>query len=205
MPTGTPLSPSTFMARVSNHGGISSGNKFSIMVSPPKDMTGASNAGSTQILCNQVTLPGKALSRTENRIYGIDVQKPYGVTFEPVTLTFYNTNNFRGRTFWENWLNWIQPPRSRNLRYYSEMIGSIQIYHYSDDVPNPTPSFENYCMTLNEAYPMSIEEVELNWDKTEVLEFQVQISYKDWSNKSNQEADEGMSDIYAPPAGSGPS
>ena len=180
--SGTPLSPSDFMSKVGNEGGISTRNKFSIMVSPPMDMPWKSAAPKAQMVCHTIQLPGKSLSRTEDRIYGIDVQKPYGITFEPVTLAFYNTNNFKAREFWEMWLEWIQPRQSRNIRYYSKMIGQIQIYHYSEDVESPVPGDQNYVMTLNEAYPMSIEEVELGWDNQDVMDFQVQISYKDWSN-----------------------
>ncbi len=182
--SGTPLSPSDFMSKVGNEGGISTRNKFSIMVSPPMDMPWKSAAPKAQMVCHTIQLPGKSLSRTEDRIYGIDVQKPYGITFEPVTLAFYNTNNFNARLFWETWLEWIQPAGSRNIRYYSKMIGRIAIYHYSEDVESPVPGKENYVMTLNEAYPMSIEEVELGWDNQDVMDFQIQISYKDWSPAS---------------------
>jgi len=179
--SGTPLSPTDFMSKVGNEGGISTRNKFSIMVSTPQDMPLKNLSTAAQMVCHTIQLPGKSFSRTEDRIYGIDVQKPYGVTFEPVTLAFYNTNNFNARLFWETWLEWIQPTGSRNIRYYSKMIGQIQIYHYSEDIESPVPGKENYVMTLNEAYPMSIEEVELGWDNQDVMDFQVQISYKDWS------------------------
>jgi len=195
---GAPLSPQDFMSKVGNQGGISYSNKFSIMVTPP---AGLPNAGlgvtGMQMVCNQATLPGKALARTDDRIYGIDVQKPYGVTFEPAALTFYNTNKFTAREFWEQWLEWIQPAGTRNIRYYSEMIGSIQIYHYSENVEEAVPGKENYVMTLNEAYPHSIEELELNWESQEVMEFQVQISYKDWSNKNVIPASGSIGDAWA--------
>ena len=194
---GSPLSPQDFMSKVGNQGGISYQNKFSIMVTPPAGMPNAGlNTAAMQMTCNQATLPGKALARTDDRIYGIDVQKPYGVTFEPAALTFYNTNKFTAREFWEQWLEWIQPAGSRNIRYYSEMIGSIQIYHYSENVEEAVPGKENYVMTLNEAYPMSIEELELNWESQEVMEFQVQISYKDWSNK-NINTNDDIGDAWA--------
>ena len=192
---GSPLSPQDFMSKVGNQGGISYSNKFSIMVTPPFSMPFA-DGPSMQMVCNQATLPGKALARTDDRIYGIDVQKPYGVTFEPAALTFYNTNKFTAREFWEQWLEWIQPASSRNIRYYSEMVGSIQIYHYSENVEEAVPGKENYVMTLNEAYPMSIEELELNWESQEVMEFQVQISYKDWSNK-NINTNDDIGDAWA--------
>ena len=190
--SGTPLNPSTFMSKVGIQGGISTKNKFSVMVTPPQAGT-FPNAPDIQILCHTVTLPGKSFSRTEDRIYGVDVQKPFGITFEPVSLSFYNTNNFKARGFWEKWLEWIQPAGSRNIRYYSEMIGQIQIYHYSEDVKEPVPGEENYVMTLNEAYPMSIEEVELGWENQDVMDFQVQISYKDWSKKISEGSRGGTS------------
>ncbi len=193
---GTPLSPDTFMSKVGNEGGISTRNKFSVMVTPPFEMPLNSQSTKAQMVCHTIQLPGKSLSRTEDRIYGIDVQKPYGITFEPVSLSFYNTNNFKARSFWESWLEWIQPTGSRNIRYYSKMIGQIQIYHYSEDIESPIPGDQNYVMTLNEAYPMSLEEVELGWDNQDVMDFQVQLSYKDWTNKNISTGDD-IGDAWA--------
>jgi hypothetical protein len=119
---------------------------------------------------------------TEDRIYGIEVMKPYGVTFEAMTLSFFNTNDFSPRKFWEDWLDHIQPAKSRNMAYYDDMVGDIKIYHYSEHAKLQAPSFENYYCQLIEAWPLSVGESELSWDEDEFSSaaFDVQIQYKYW-------------------------
>ncbi len=170
-----------FMHNADGQGGLAKANKFSVMITPPSFEKQDVQADQIQFLCHTAELPGKQFSTVEDRIYGLEVMKPYAATYEPVSLTFYNTNNFSPRKFWEKWMDHIQPQGSRNMRYYNDMYGSIQIYHYPEIANEPVPGEHNYVCTLNEAWPLSIGELELNWENQDVAEFTVSIQYKDWS------------------------
>ena len=186
----TPFSPTDFLNRVGNLGGIAKNSKFTVSVVPPvtlgtaRHSIGASiQAEAISFLCKSAEIPSVAFNTTEDRVYGIEVLKPYGVTYEPITLGFYNTNDFSPRKFWENWMNHIQPDHSRNMTYYDNMIGDIKIYHYSADALKPEPGYQNYFAHLREAWPVSIQESELSWaeDEPDSATFDVQIQYKYWS------------------------
>ena len=183
MPLRSPMSPTDFLNRVGNLGGIAKNSRFTVSIVPPITLAATIQAEAISFLCRQAEIPAIALNTTEDRVYGIEVLKPYGVTYEPITLSFYNTNDFSPRKFWEDWLDHIQPMKSRNMSYYDNIIGDIKIFHYSEDALEPSPGYENYHAHLKEAWPVSIQESELAWgeDEPDGAAFDVQIQYKYWS------------------------
>jgi len=196
------LNATDFLLKSDGLGSLAKANKFSVMITPPTDLSSSVQADQVQFLCHTAELPGKQFSTVEDRIYGIEVMKPYAATYEPVSLTFYNTNNFSPRRFWEKWMDHIQPSKHRDMRYYNDMYGSIQIYHYPEIANETVPGEHNYVCTLNEAWPLSIGEIELNWENQDVAEFTVSIQYKDWSQTQRTTAMGTSSDMQDSTQGS---
>ena len=178
-----PMNPTDFLSRAENLGGLAKNSRFTVSIVPPTTLASTVQAEAISFLCKSAEIPSVAFNTTEDRVYGIEVLKPYGVTYEPITLGFYNTNDFSPRKFWEDWMNHIQPYHSRNMTYYDNMIGDIKIYHYSEDALRPEPGYQNYFAHLREAWPVSIQESELSWaeDEPDSATFDVQIQYKYWS------------------------
>jgi hypothetical protein len=176
------MSPTDFLNRAANMGGLAKNSRFTVSVVPPVTLTATVRAEAISFLCRTAEIPSVAYNTTEDRVYGIEVLKPYGVTYEPITLSFYNTNDFSPRRFWEDWMDYIQPHKSRNMTYYDNIIGDIKIYHYPETALEPAPGFENYYAHLREAWPVSIQESELSWgeDDNDSAAFEVQIQYKYW-------------------------
>jgi len=187
MPQRAALNPVDFLNRAGNMGGLAKNSRFTVSIVPPADLQTRVQASSISFLCRQAEIPAVAFDTTEDRIYGIEVLKPYGVTYEPITLSFFNTNDFNPRRFWEDWIEHIQPAKSRNMRYYDEMTGDIKIYHYAETMKKVEPGYENYYAHILEAWPVSIQESELSWneDDHESAAFDVQIQYKYWSRLAN--------------------
>ena len=182
----TPMSPTDFLSQIETHGGLAKNSRFSVSIVPPTTLAAKVQAESISFLCKSAEIPAVSYDTTEDRVYGIQVLKPYGVTYEPITLSFFNVNNFSPRIFWEDWIDHIQPAKSRNMTYYDNMIGDIKIYHYSEDAKEPTPGKENYYCNLREAWPVSIQESELSWaeDEPDAAAFDVQIQYKYWTRST---------------------
>ena len=176
--------PVDFIAEADNKGSLALANKFSVSIIPPISMPSAIPDGAIDFLCHTAEFPGMTFATTEDRLYGIEVAKPYATTFEAVTLTFYVTNDFSTKIFFEDWMRFIQHPQSKNMRYYDDIVGSIAIYHYDEECTDPYPGNHTYKTVLSEAWPLTIQEHELNWDNSEIMEIQVQINYRDWNRIS---------------------
>ena len=183
MPEVSPLSPEYLISKADGLGGLAKNSRFTVQITPPVALTSDTVPDTINFLCHRAQIPSYGFQTTEDRVYGIEVLKPYGVQFEAMSLTFYNTNNFAPRKFWEDWLAHIQPPKTRNMTYYDDMVGDIKIYHFSEDTLEPTAGNENYYCQLLECWPLSLEESDLDWgeDEFESGAFDVQIQYKYWS------------------------
>jgi len=178
------FNPVDFIAEADNKGSLANANKFSVTIIPPTTMYSEVPNGTIDFLCHTAEFPGMTLATTEDRLYGIEIAKPYATTFEAVTLTFYVTNDFSTKIFFEDWMRFIQHPQSKNMRYYDDIVGSIAIYHYDEECNDPYPGNHTYKTVLSEAWPLTIQEHELNWDSGEIMEVQIQISYRDWNRMS---------------------
>ena len=181
------FNPVDFIAEADNKGSLALTNKFSVSIIPPSMMYSAVPDGSIDFLCHTAEFPGMTFATTEDRLYGIEIAKPYASTFEAVTLTFYVTNDFSTKIFFEDWMRHIQHPKSKNMRYYDEFTGSVEIYHYAEHTDVPAPGMHTYRTFLTEAWPITVQEHELNWDSGEIMEIQIQISYRDWNRMSESQ------------------
>ena len=162
------LNPVDFVTKADNKGSLALANRFSVSIIPPTMMWSEVPDGSIDFLCHTAEFPGMT----------------YATTFEAVTLTFYVTNDFSTKILFEDWMRWIQHPKSKNMRYYDEFTGSVEIYHYAEHIETPAPGMHTYRTFLTEAWPLTIQEHELNWDSSEIMEIQVQINYRDWNRTS---------------------
>ena len=179
------FSPSEFMTKAETMGGLSRRWKFSVSITPPAVFTVPT--GKIDFLAISVSMPEKSMATTEQRIYGINKTVPYETAYAPVLLTMMNPQDWSTRKFWDEWLDHIQNPSSKNMRYYKSMIGQIEIAVYDDKAGHGTnvinPNQARYTVVLNEAWPERISPYALGWEAAEFGNFEISIRYKTWHEK----------------------
>ena len=181
LPTG--FSPNEFMSSVEAMGGLGKRNKYSLSITPPSSLSSSVGSGKIDFLALSVLMPSKQFSTTEQRIYGINKTVPYETGYEPILLTMLNPQDWSTRKFWDEWLDHIQPPGSKNMRYYKSMIGQVEISHYDETTTEINPSQATYSVVLNEAWPERISPYALGWENTDLGNFEISIRYKQWYEK----------------------
>ena len=177
------FSPSEFMTKAEEMGGLSRRWKFSVSITPPRSLFNSVPTGKIDFLAISVSMPEKSMATTEQRIYGINKTVPYETTYPPVLLTMMNPQDWSTRKFWDEWLDHIQNPSSKNMRYYKSMIGQIEISHYDETTTEVNPSNARYTVVLNEAWPERIAAYALGWEAAEFGNFEISIRYKQWHEK----------------------
>ena len=176
------FSVSNFMARVDALGGPVKKNKFSVEVTPPITMRSSIRADSINFLAKAVSFPAKTLAGTEFRYAGkYSIKVPYETTYEAVAITLMNTGNYSPRKFWNNWFNHIQNNNSKNMQYYDKFVGSVTISHYLDDEESIDPTKAAHRVTLHNAWPITMNAIEMTWESAELMDMQVDINYEWWS------------------------
>ena len=176
------FSVTDFMSNIDKLGGYARRHKYSVQIIPPTAFRSSVGSGTIDFLAKSVLLPRKGFATTEHRTYGINRTVPYEQTFEPAQLTMINTNDWAPRVFWDEWLDHIQNPESKNMTYYGESVGTVFINHYDDSHTNLNSP--NYSVTLKEAWPESISEISLAWENKEILDFEISLRYKYWKGQT---------------------
>ena len=186
MPQPTGFSPTDFMSGVEAMGGLGKRNKYSLSITPPNSMSSSVGSGKIDFLALSVLMPSKQFSTTEQRIYGIGKTVPYDTSYEPILLTMLNPQDWSTRKFWDEWLDHIQPPGSKNMRYYKSMIGQIEISHYDEETTIINPSQARYTAVLEEAWPERISAYAMGYENGDFGNFEISIRYKQWYEKGTQ-------------------
>jgi len=180
------FSPSEFMTKAETMGGLSRRWKYSMSITPPRSMSSSVGSGKIDFLAMSVLLPSKQFSTTEQRIYGMNKYVPYETSYEPITVTMLNPQDWSTRKFWDEWLDHIQNPSSKNMTYYKSMIGQVEISHYDETTTEQNPNNARYTVVLEEAWPENISSYALGYENTELGNFEISIRYKQWHEKGTQ-------------------
>ena len=188
--------PSEFMQKTDNLGSLARKNKFTVEIISPKALTtglsahaqskaqavsGSVNPDKIEFLASAASLPGKSYATTTHRMYGFGLQVPYEAAYEPVSITFLNTNDYSPRTFFEDWMANIVRIGSYNMHYYNDFISTVKIHAYDDN------NERRYSCELVESYPSNMSSIEMGWDSTDVQTFTVDIQYSWWISDRQSE------------------
>ena len=131
--------------------------------------------------CENANLPSRQLATTELKIGSNPVEKyPYLTTYNDMQLTFMVDDDMSQKIFFDAWLNFINPTYNYNFRYKSDYVTVININQY--DVTNKI----SYSVNLYDAYPISVETLDLDWAADGYHKLRVTFAYTYWSNNSLQ-------------------
>ena len=199
------FSVNKFMSKADNLGGLARKHKFTVEIIAPKalrDNEGPSkgsvnrfhphsNPDNIEFLVSAASLPGKSYSTTTHRMYGFGLQVPYEAKYEPVQLTFHNTNDYLPRIFFEDWMSNIARIKSYNMQYYEDFISTVKIHAWDDQ------NKKRYSCELVESYPSNMSAIEMSWDSTDVQTFTVDIQYSWWiSDRQSEETWKGEKSTF---------
>lgn len=157
-------------------------NKFQVNVPVPLTLIPyVNNAKSLVYRCESANLPGRMFATTEQKIGSNPVEKyPYLTTFNDIQLTFIVDDDMSQKVFFDAWLNFINPTYNYNFRYKSDYATIVTINQY--DVTNQV----SYSINLYDAYPVSVEALDLDWAVDGYHKLRVTFAYTYWQNNSLQ-------------------
>ena len=131
--------------------------------------------------CENANLPGRTFATTEQKIGSNPIEKyPYQTTFNDMDLTFIMDDDMQQKVFFDAWLNYINPLYNYNMRYKSDYSTVITVNQY--DVTNQL----SYSINLYDAYPVSMNQMDLSWAEEGYHKLSVTFAYTYWQNNSLQ-------------------
>lgn len=142
------------------------------------------------ILCKTATIPGKQIMTRERTIGMQPDLVAYGYAVPDVTLTFHLLNDYGVRKFFEGWKSSIVNENTGEVGYKREYQRDIKIHQLKRPITNKElekgpfeiilgPNGNTvYTIVLENAFPTTIQSVDLTNDQNAIGELTVQISYQ---------------------------
>jgi len=196
-----------FQARLNAVGGLQKPNLFYVEIAPPPWMfknnggflSGLATLGSAlnnttlRFLCSSVNLPGIStlFADVKRQNYGPIERRAYGVVFPNVDTVFYVDNANTVLRFFHKWMQNIVQFNTEGgelgatgnggypfeVGYYDDYVTTVTIYFLDE-----TSGFSLRRVKLNEAYPISLGDVSMNWSSNdEVATVASSFSYRNFT------------------------
>tara|TARA_B100000212_G_scaffold90213_1_gene66171 strand:- start:743 stop:1423 length:681 start_codon:yes stop_codon:yes gene_type:complete len=155
-------------------------------------MGGGASPRELNILCSNVTMPGKQILTNDRRI-GMEFQKvAYGYAVDDVTMTFYLMNDYGVKDYFDSWRSTILDEEGQESNYKNEYAKTVTIHQ----LRQPLKGFSKqlgpirfnaglgggsvYSVNLIEAFPIAASAIELNNDLDGLVQLQVTFAYTNW-------------------------
>lgn len=154
---------------------------FRVSVRPPAsllllDPFYSDDSRKMEFRCKGATTPGRNIQTTEFTDYGPMRKIPLGGMYEPVNLEFICATDNIEQYFFESWQKlMIDSTKSHDLFYYNDIISNVTITKVN------TSNKKTMQYILLEAYPISVQQIQLNWDDTNTYtRMIVQMQYREY-------------------------
>ena len=131
--------------------------------------------------CETAQLPSRTLATAEQKFGSNPIEKyPYHPQYNDVELTFIVSDDMSEKIFFDAWLEYINPSYTFNFRYKTDYATTIVINQYD------VAAKKTYSINLIDAYPISVNQLDLEWSNTDYHKLVVVFAYTYWQNNSIQ-------------------
>ena len=170
-------------AVITAKGGLAKANQFLVQLPAFGDTSEAN------ILCTSATLPGKQVLSHDRKINMEFEKVAYGYAVPDVSLTFHLLNDYGVMKFFEGWKRSIINENVGEVGYKLDYQRDIKIHQLKRPISNTEakkgpfdlilgPNGNTvYTVILENAFPTTIQSVDLTNDLDAIAEVTVQISY----------------------------
>ena len=158
-------------------------SRFDVTLYPPQLMRNSDPTEYTQRLnmrCENAELPSRTLQTYDLKTYGPTEKFPYQNAYNDVNLTFIVGDDMFERQFFDNWMNYISSTNDFNFKYWNDYVTDINIVQYN--VTNEA----SYGCQLIDAYPIAVNQLDLDWTSDGHHKLTVVFAYTFWQNVTNE-------------------
>ena len=137
-------------------------------------------------LCKTAQIPGSTIGVVEVQYFGRPVKMPGNRTFENLTTTIINDEDFALRHSMEAWMAFLNSHEENTTNVAGgaslNYTGSLSIQQYNKD--GTTTQGTTYV--FNKCWPVNVAPIDLDWGTNDTIEeFTVEWAYDWWSNDSS--------------------
>ena len=155
-------------------------SRFDVTIPIPLSLaTYITSARNLTLRCELAQLPGRTFETAEKKMGSAPVEKfPYQTNYEQAEFTFIVSGDMNEKIFFDAWMELINPTSNYNFQYKSNYAVDITINQY--DVSNKL----TYAGVLQEAFPIDVNQLDLDWTNNGYHKLTVVFVYKQWQNNT---------------------
>lgn len=176
------------------------------------------------VLCTSVNLPGRQIMTVDKKIGTIFEKVAYDQAYDDINMSFLMLNDYGARKYFETWQNLAIDQDSYTVGYKNDYARTVKIQQLKKGIDIKAPSLlrsvagrfgdqilDNLDIGVNigskdviyeceliDAFPTTMDMVQLGNDlNDQVLQLNVQLSYKNWKSTANEiSLSAGRDDIF---------
>ena len=135
------------------------------------------NARNLTMRCENAQLPGRTFETLDKKMGSAPTEKfPYHTNYQEATFTFIVSGDMNEKIFFDAWMELINPTTDFNFQYKSNYAVDISVNQY-----NETNTL-TYAAALQEAFPVAVNQLDLDWTADGYHKLAVTFIYKQWNN-----------------------
>jgi hypothetical protein len=152
---------------------------FDIIIVPP---TGLQNyigiARNLTFRCESTQFPSRTFATTEQKFGTNPVEKhAYQTTYNDIEISFIVSEDMSEKKFFDAWMNLINPTASFDFNYRNDYITDFYVFQYDG-----TQTIKTYSIALLDAFPISVNQLDLDWSNDNYHKLSVTFAYRYWKN-----------------------
>ena len=127
--------------------------------------------------CEAAEFPSRSFATAEQKFGSNPIEKyPYQTIYNDINLTFIVSGDMKEKKIFDSWMNIIMPTYNFNPQYKYTGFNpnyTTPIYIAQYDVTGQ----ERYHVTLQDAYPISVNQLDLDWSSDGYHKLTVTFAY----------------------------
>ena len=132
-------------------------------------------------MCDSINLPGFSIASSQIITFGEFLEMPYNIMYSPISLSVIMDNTTLTRTYFDDWANTVYDRGTRTLGFYDDYVKDFRIV-LLDKKSKPI-----YVVKVVEAWPKTINDVQLDYASHDVVKTNVTLQYKYWIREKPEE------------------
>lgn len=147
---------------------------------PLKKQTG----GILSLRCENAQLPGRTFGTVDQKFGSNPTQKhPIHTSYNDLELTFIVSGDMSEKTFFDIWMEYINPTGSFDFGYKLDNSGGGTGYASTITVTQYNVNNEpSYVVNIFNAYPIAVNQLDLDWSSDGYHKLTVVFAYDYWQN-----------------------
>lgn len=152
---------------------------FDVTLTPP---TGLQNyiktARNLTFRCESTQFPSRTFATTEQKFGSNPTEKhAYHTTYNDIEMSFIVSEDMSEKKFFDAWMNLINPTASFDFNYRDDYITDFYVFQYDG-----SQTVRTYSIALIDAFPISVNQLDLDWSNDNIHKLSVTFAYRYWKN-----------------------